>query len=262
MRLEDRVRFSLLNYPSLYRVRGNPRLSRLKVLDHMFVGIGTGYEWHPTGYLAEMEHYEPYGQRTAPEYPPGYFDKKLYSIEVLPKNADPLQAALGDAFYLRRDCSYFGTLHFFVETSLDTAAELDAKYGKNSMNRVLNAKILKEAGIDRPPFVHEAETEYDLSFTNLCDLSPISEMIRGRTTSYHVPDFDLDGIIKPDYIQGCADLAREAITYYGDHNRYKRSFRYPGNSRGMATRTAFKKMADGHVAIMRQFLDKFAGQFS
>jgi hypothetical protein len=51
MKLEDAIAKSIYNYPSLFK-DSNWEKSRIKVLDHLFLTIGNGYEWYD-GYLTE-----------------------------------------------------------------------------------------------------------------------------------------------------------------------------------------------------------------
>ena len=50
MTLDDSVRKSIFEYPSLFKDMDYAK-SRIKVLDHLFLVIGNGYEWYD-GYLA------------------------------------------------------------------------------------------------------------------------------------------------------------------------------------------------------------------
>jgi hypothetical protein len=60
MKLVDTVYKSLHEYPSLYYYKDHPTLSdfeisRLAVLEHLFLTGGNGYAWVKDGYLVEME---------------------------------------------------------------------------------------------------------------------------------------------------------------------------------------------------------------
>ncbi len=72
-KLKDVVDDSIYNYPLLYKA-SDYEFSRLLVLNHLFLTIGTGYEWHKNGYLCY-----PDSKRTSfDKLPHGYFEYKLF----------------------------------------------------------------------------------------------------------------------------------------------------------------------------------------
>lgn len=76
MTLDDSIRKSIFEYPSLFKDLDYAK-SRIKVLDHLFLVIGNGYEWHD-GYLAQRICKEKgRGFKKFPKYGKEKFTKKL-----------------------------------------------------------------------------------------------------------------------------------------------------------------------------------------
>jgi hypothetical protein len=87
MKLEDNIAKSIKDYPSLFK-DSNWEKSRIKVLDHLFLTIGNGFEWTLDGYLAEsvckkkgrgFKKPEKYGKEKFSWRPDqSWFDSKIY----------------------------------------------------------------------------------------------------------------------------------------------------------------------------------------
>jgi len=80
MLLEDYIRRVIYTYPSLYKDK-TYELSRLKVLDHIFLCIGTGLEWNKNGELCELIGSSSIkkGLKTLPK---DFFERRLWELEV------------------------------------------------------------------------------------------------------------------------------------------------------------------------------------
>jgi len=93
MTLEDTIAKSIKKYPSLFK-DVNWKKSRIKVIDHLFLTIGNGFEWYD-GYLAEKSKKHKYGEIKFKWRPTQkWFDTKLFDkygwdkaiIDIIKKN--------------------------------------------------------------------------------------------------------------------------------------------------------------------------------
>ncbi len=84
MKLKDHINQAIKRYPMLFKAE-NYKISEMLVLDHLFLVIGNGYEWHD-GYLCEDDKPKPYGEKKFKSLPKGFFKKRIYSYKKTTKS--------------------------------------------------------------------------------------------------------------------------------------------------------------------------------
>ena len=224
MKLIEAINWNIYNYPTLFR-HWDWEKSAILVLDHMFLGYGTGLEWHPDGFLCEcmggynLKHH----RKTLPK---GFFEKKLFNFDITKENKEKVHNFLKKKnvfHYFRRDC--LAKINCVFEDFGD----------KNNKN------LLKKFSFEENPyfiFLYEAECIYrnerhigddewkEYHPHGMCKYSPVVEMTNGRTNSPHINDFDLTNI-KKDWIEGAIKIVKVTLEYYQDPERFKYDFYYP-----------------------------------
>lgn len=291
MSLQAALDESIVKYPTLYR-RGDRDHSELHVLSHYFISYGTGLEWHPHGLLADYNHRRGYAFPKRVRMPDDFFEAELYALDVDPRKSREIIAELGDRFYLRkpgRTC--FGktvgllvrleskeqAIQDVIKYSADPAdaeraewmADLLEKLPPEVGNIGVHVSIARGDKLDDEPGMAFEDVWFPDSIS---EYSPICEMLEGRTNSPHIENFDLDGIIRPDWVDGAVRIARMALKQLTDESKHPISFYYPApeNLHGWhrqegetdeellerAQRT-FAKMVEQHTDIVMRFLQKF-----
>jgi hypothetical protein len=277
MHLEDRLRQTIYEFPTLYRVVGNQRLSRLLALEHMMCSYGTEYEWHPDGYLADTEQWEPYGARTFPDLPEKFFTwDNLCAIETTVERSAALERDLqnGSEFWYARPET---RVHergrcYFVSGSREQITRLVQAHNDSENGFIRATRRLEELNAAYPEIdfpdpllliraeVHRYnEGPHDIHPIEMCPYSPLVELLHGRTNSPLGENFDLDGRVQPDYLEGGREIARELLAYYANHSRYQYSFDYPGKPNGRLTMTEWESLVAAQTQLCREFLTKFPG---
>lgn len=205
MKLKDYVDNSIYNYPSLYRST-NYKDSRIRVLGHVFLSIGTGLEWHPDGFLAEHCRGK-YEIRKSKSIPKNFFTMDLRYVRVhKDKELAKVKEILKNTFHYKKESNFDD--HVYVE------------FQANKKNIAMLEKSLPNCH----PF--EANCAYgnneiqDHEPYPMCQYSPLIEMINRKTNSLHIENFDLTKV-QPDWIQGAIEIAKYTIGYYNDPKRYK-----------------------------------------
>jgi hypothetical protein len=222
MKLEDQIRESIYRYPTLYRAR-NYAESRLLVLDHLFLCIGTGYEWSEEGYLFHDVGEEPpkYGEQTFGALPEGFFEKKLYSLKIEGDRLAEFKAELGDRFYYVEERTYTGIrIVFEAPGGEEEATPFFAKYGERGPTRFVFCNAADAYTREEDNWFHPYPT---------CDYSPIQEIFEGKTNSLHIDNFEFTKI-QPDWLQGAVDIAIAAKEYYEDAEKCKSHTYHPEKS--------------------------------
>lgn len=244
MNLENVIKWSIYNYPILYRKK-DYETSRISVLGHIFLTIGTEYEWHPDGFLADI-FAEDYRSKVMEELPEGFFEKNLWDMEVeIGRKAEVQEALKGRFFYFTERGQRDRTVYCIFESDdIDEAEEIYLKYDadtsrlRQNVKRVLaDKKRWEEYGLSPRYYVSKASSisledperyprhnPYPLS-----EYSPLVEMLNGRTNSPHIDNFELV-YIKPDWIQGAIDIAEYAFDYYSDPEKYCHHYQHPSKS--------------------------------
>ncbi len=78
MKLKDHINQAIKRYPILYKAE-DYKTSEMLVLNHLFLVIGNGYEWHD-GYLCEDE-LKPYGEKKFKSLPKMFFKRREYTYK-------------------------------------------------------------------------------------------------------------------------------------------------------------------------------------
>ena len=222
MKLEDHVRWCIWTYPTLYRGRDYAS-SRILVLNHLFFTIGTGLEWHRDGYLTDghKNHF----RKTLPKR---YFECNLYCflLDESRSNKKKVKQDLNGAFHY-----FLGKRGKETEVVFEATPE-EAKRLTKAHGRDPFATNINHPEDDFPLRVRNAAAMYleqnrafGLNPYPLSEYSSLVEITKGRTNSLHVENFDL--VPQPDWLEGCADMARYALSYYQDEEKYKHNSYHP-----------------------------------
>lgn len=224
MLLEDYIRQSIYTYPSLYKDK-TYELSRLKVLDHIFLCIGTGLEWSKNGELCELTGSSvKKGRKTLPK---DFFEKRLWELEVYNDKLDKVKKYLKSRnikFYVSARLRNKIVRVYFFEDRENVAHKV-----------ILRFHIMDDLRNDSPEFrkdmvgVYEMKSYYQFNPYPLCGYSPIVEMLNGRTNSLHIDNFDLT-MVKQDWIDGAIDVAKASLEYYMDDEKSKNHIYHPDRS--------------------------------
>ena len=84
MKLKDHIKQSIKQYPILFKAE-NYKTSEMLVLNHLFLVIGNGYEWHD-GYLCKDDELKPYGEKKFKSLPKGFFKKREHTHKKTTKS--------------------------------------------------------------------------------------------------------------------------------------------------------------------------------
>lgn len=216
MKLEHVVNWSILNYPTLYRCNDHQE-SRLLVLENLFCGIGTGYEWTKEGYLTDRTLSDP-SKKCVEKLPDNFYQMKLYSMTSPKRHVSKVKSELkahGRWFHCLEK-NYLSEIDFVFEADEEFATLLFKKYPK---------RYTPEPDL---VIVRQAKSRCVFNPYPLCRYSPLVEMINRRTDSTHIENFDLEHISE-DWIQGAVEVAREVIAYYNDESRFTKHIYHPNN---------------------------------
>jgi hypothetical protein len=230
MKLEHAINWSILNYPTLYRMKTHAE-SRLKVLDHFFLCIGTGMDWRKEGYLADLTDRHP-EKKVVKQLPKGFYEMELFQVDIDPKMLKEAKQELKDNkvwFNVRK--SYFGTTITFT-WSRELALPFVIKYEceKDRNQRAEYSEMYKDIpGIENPwaTRLREANArEHPFNPYPMCEYSALIEMVNKRTNSPHIENFDLTFVLE-DWIQGAIEVAKAALAYYNDEAQYSNNYYHP-----------------------------------
>lgn len=94
MNLEHAINWSILNYPTLYRMKTHAE-SRLKVLNHFFLCIGTGMEWVKEGYLCDLTDRHP-EKKAIKQLPKDFYEMELFQFDIDPRMLKEIRQELRD----------------------------------------------------------------------------------------------------------------------------------------------------------------------
>lgn len=236
MLLKDYVDNAIWAYPTIYRASTYER-SRILVLGHVFLGIGTGLEWHPNGFLSELgytrEGDSKYNIVGPKELPKDFFDINLWELSLMKKDLPAVKKALkGHLYYLRPRCLH-GELSVIYEANKELATEITLKYSadKDSEYRVEMRRLGRETLRPREvrAYCGFDGKEKDYEPYPMCDYSPLAEMVKRKTNSLHIDNFELKEIM-PDWIQGGIEIARYTLDYYRDDEKVKASLYHPSQA--------------------------------
>lgn len=246
MKLEDNIRDSIYEYPSLFRAKDYSS-SRLHVLNHLFLVNGNGYEWHTDGYLTDGKKKE---RKTLPE---NYFNDELYEIQTN-KAEELIQAFEKSELFFYKQMRWEGLAFIFQCDNKAKALEFYEKFAKKEfeifdsfadsypiLNDIAEAKISDY-------FVDILRVNYPVDPYPICQYSAIQEILNGKTNSFYQDNFNL--VVQPDWLQGCVEIALEAKEYYFTLERYENNYYYKDKN-------FWNEFRKGQLKILNEFLDRF-----
>lgn len=187
MKLNYLVNWMIYNYPTLFRSR-TYTASRLKVLNHLFLVIGNGFKWHDDGYMTK-ENIQ--SRKTLPK---DFFNKNLYILKANSK--DEFKKSFKNFHYFKKDKECV-----FAAQNYEEAKEVLSKYSNNI-------------------YLENASSNNQMVPYPLSKYSALSEIMSGITA---------DGMVffpQEDWLNGCRDVALEAIDYFNDKSRYSTNLFY------------------------------------
>ncbi|HVJ26132.1 MAG TPA: hypothetical protein VM493_01280 [Vicinamibacterales bacterium] len=230
--LDDVIRRSIYEYPTLYRDVDWER-SRIKVLGHMFLCIGTGLEWCREGWLYdECSRTGKPRASTLAELPPGFFERELWAHSKLtPEQEKSLPTVLGDTYHYIERRSGQPCLMFEAPTERD-AQEILTQLGvgenehaaffremRDNPDRVdpVSSELRELCDRMSRPFAMRARACEGYTPYPISEYSPVREILEGRTNSLAVENFELTP--DPGWLQGAVTICEYAQAYYLDEER-------------------------------------------
>ena len=206
MRLEQLVINSLRNYPTLYRVKDNPKLSRLHIYNQLFFTIGNGYEWN-NGFLSDIEN-EP-----NTEIPLNYYDGDLWVAYVKKNKINQFVDIFSDFIFNERKGHHQN--EHCLELLNPPEDLIESFFGEiKTSNRRISSFYKFTTRRTDDGGCYTTGGQKDLYPYPISDrYSPIVEMING--IDYY------GNIVKPniDFILGCRELSQETLFFLDDHSR-------------------------------------------
>lgn len=205
MNLDHVIITSILNYPILYKFP-TYEMSRLAVLDHIFLVIGNGMEWYKGKFLTYI-NYET-GEliteaKLKKRFPKGYFQKKLWYIEVKEESLRELKVLFkGRYYFVEERRSENPTIYF--EGEMEEARMLSFRYGE------FFKKLYTTMDSCRP---FDAEREGEVRPYPICEYSAIYELAEGKTNELSQEEFELTSV-DPQWIAGGLEIARYSLGMY------------------------------------------------
>jgi len=253
MYLDEHVASSIKQFPSLYKC-GNWELSRLHVLNQLFLAIGNGYEWAHTkntkkgGYLTEPTYYKwrggwkrkydlPYGRERHEILSQEYFNRTVFQLSY-GNMTRTYKEKIVDVF-LRDDEG--GNKSLIVEFEGLAGAKVEEKLFRKNRGRGLDAKL--STRFSQRVFMQEVMCENGFVPYLVSKYSAIQEIDEGQ-------------FVQSDWLQGAIDVAQEALSYYSDEDRYKDDTYYPSDRKVKSDRVRFEKIfgdegLDGTVRLRK-----------
>jgi hypothetical protein len=247
-KLDHVVNQMIWEYPTLYRVGGDPKFSRMLCLEHIFLCYGTAMEWAPEGYMyydGRAGKQNIHGTEFLPE---GYFDKELFAVEVeSPAHKKLLTKFIArlrkdDIFHYCRPASRMDhSIEVVFEWDRETVRQDISKFFKvkedyripewKSVSLYIDQKTkfrLQCADTRREAHREGGFESRIISLYPTSEFSPIREIMKGKTNSLHVENFDLKPL--PDWLSGAIEVAEYAVAYYGDDKAVEQHFYHPKQS--------------------------------
>jgi len=257
MSLEKEIIRSIYYYPSLYRVKNNPKLSRLHVLEHMFFTIGNGYEWNRDKGILEISDWgRPESEINLPD---DFFEKDLYSFDVASSKANDFLKFLGDRFYYVKFDIFNDPLTTVVFESTEQQAQEwkfywdSYRYSRKPETRPDKSKLEFE-------FVNPQVCAFDLNPYPLCEYSAVVELIEGKTNSPHIENYSFaEYPVSQEYISGCTEVVKAAKEYYNDPSRYCNDHYHP-NKRAFLEYDYNEAVENGKIVEYREKLGMLDGE--
>jgi hypothetical protein len=228
MKLLDRVKKSIWEYPSLFKGQDFDA-SMLRVLNHLFLVIGNGFDWTDEGYLSDKNL--PYRQpKFRIKIPKNFFDLQIFEINFTsdPRGTrgtvDGLLKKLKDTFYyVVREPN--GVTVYFASTQTK-ADKLATQFGRHTFSLECGGK-----------------REFSFRPYPICEYSAITEIYNGKTSEGKPIE------VKEDYLHGAIVVAKAALSYYLDDEAVKSDMFHP-NVRIAIDRTRIaERKREGRKAV-------------
>ena len=232
MELEKLINKFIYEYPTLYRSR-NHESSRLHVLGHIFVSYGTALAWCKDGYLySVIRHDDPFAVPPMDSLPENFYDMKLWKVDLEEDRVEDFKKTMEGKFYYFRPRCLEGDRQAFFEGDEEFAKNIiiDFQCNKDCFYRDLkneDKEIVKRSLRIRMAVSHDIS--YDRKGYNpsdLCEYSPLMEMLDGKTNSFDIENFELK-YIKPDWLNGAIDIAEFCLKYWNDDSRNIENYQHP-----------------------------------
>lgn len=234
MQLDQVVNRLIYKYPSLFRATTYLD-SRMIVLDNMFSQIGTGYEWHPNGYL--QQELDDVVEMDA--LPNDFFDKKLYYIFINPEQVNEFIESMKGKFYyftdkpLHSQCKEF----VFAEEVESKAKSIILQFDQTALRMGESFPIHINALIPNTYLVPTPYNEY----------SHLYAMINGV-------DYNKKALpqIKNDWLLGARELAEYCLKFYQNNRRCRKHFMHYTNPSKRNTKKTWEEFCGKQI----QFFEK------
>lgn len=227
IKLQTMINDMLLNYPSLYRSypdgtgRCCPENTRLMALDHLFLTIGNGLEWHPDGFMYE-DGVEAIGHR---ELPAGFFDVDFFEVQVPSDRCDEFTERFRDLIVYSNGI-VGGSRAFFVRDVAPDRPQIESYSSPTSRRLGFRTCRIDSGFRPYPVSKHSGITRALEGVTD--DGTPFSPL--------------------PDWTDGIVEIARKTVAYYeGPCKPY-----YSGMSK-----KAFESFKTGQIVLCRNTIRKF-----
>lgn len=218
---------SIFTYPTLYRVRNNPELSRLKVLEHIFCVIGNGYDWVID---SKTGKWTPAMRETVcdVELTKEFWSFDLYAFEIENSRVDEFCKyldELGVYHYTTGEKGYGDgrVTEVNVAGKYDALKELAKEWhfyrelGENERSYFAD-KDKEELIFNRDyVYLHHQESDDNLHPYPMCQFSALVEILNGKLNDRSNTGEIIEGNVDPDVLQGCLDVAEAIIEHYNNH---------------------------------------------
>ncbi len=212
MNLEDLIRQSIYEYPLLYRVKNDPVASRMLVLNHLFLVNGNGFDWSKDGTLVEIGT-KMKGRKTLPAR---FFKINLFSFKLTTDHITKTRDFLKSQNRFHYTFKYKDEARVYLEAESASEALRIAQKFKPEVSAFL---------------VTTEQVTSDYSPYPICQYSAIAELIEGRTHTLMRDGFNFEDYPpQKSWIDGCRDIALEALSYYHTPERQLSNSYHPKHS--------------------------------
>lgn len=272
MRLHAEIDRAIWRYPMLYKLRSYKE-SRLRVLDHLFLVLGNGFQWSSDGYLYDSDRFlsakevPPYGVESHPSLPKGYFDKELWAVTNVTKDsAIAVQKYLNGqgafCYLILRDKAIsqsttdsWDVIFAAKESKPDGCVYVleDFYPGAGRLCVPIHKFLRKNEPFDpRDSMVTAACGKASGSFVPypVSEGTKIFELFQGKTYREGRPF-----TAQPDWVCGAVEVSKESLAYFTDERRYKDG-RFGRGGQGSQETVA------ENVEFHRKFLATFEAKLS
>jgi hypothetical protein len=221
MQLNNLVEDLIYNYPLLYKSY-NYTNSRLRVLNHLFLVIGNGYEWDITRTFLEDKDSN---LIRSPYLDKEYFSRKLYSVNINDKRETVLQL-IKDVY------------HYTIGKEILFECE-------ESRIEEINNKVSHSSEI-----IIEARSGNNILIPySVFDSSYISEIYKGNCQGNTI-------YLNEDWLVGAIDICQYALNFYRDEEKFKHHYDYKSISKNQDY-YAFTRFRQDQIEFFEKFIFKY-----